>query len=507
MRLKELLSGSGASCVSGEVEVDIRSISLDSRSVEPGSLFIAIPGSRTDGNRHVREAVERGAAAVLSELGPPPAPMTLLRKDAPHRPVSWVKAERVEESMGRMACAFYGDPSASLAVVGVTGTNGKTTTTFLLESIFSRCGKTPGVIGTVGHRLGHRLLEKAGNTTPPSLELQRLLARMREGGATHVAMEVSSHGLALKRADEVSFDAAVLTNIARDHLDFHKTPEAYFEAKARLFDLLTRPSSPKPARVAVLNRDDASCARLQRLISGARIATFGFGAGADFRAGGEALTLEGATFRLSHAGRETAIRMRLIGRHNLRNALGAAAAAWSLGLPENRIIEGIAALKRVPGRLEPVEAGQGFSVFVDYAHTEDALAAVLDCLRSLTRGRILTVFGCGGERDAGKRGPMGAAAAAGSDLAIATSDNPRGEDPLEILRQIEEGIRLSKRENYRIVPDRKEAVFEAVRLAQPGDVVLIAGKGHEDAQILGARAVRFDDREVALAALKDSGKC
>ncbi|MEK9146416.1 MAG: cyanophycin synthetase, partial [Elusimicrobiota bacterium] len=268
-----------------------------------------------------------------------------------------------------------------------------------------------------------------------------------------------------------------------------------------------RPSSPKPVRVAVLNKDDASCARLQRLISGAQVATFGFGEGADFRACGDALTLEGATFRLSHAGRESAIRVRLIGRHNLRNALGAAAAAWSLGLPEAGIIEGLAALKRVPGRLEPVEAGQGFSVFVDYAHTEDALVAVLDCLRSLTRGRILTVFGCGGERDAGKRGPMGAAAAAGSDLAIATSDNPRGEDPLEILRQIEEGIRLSKRENYRIVPDRQEAVFEAVRLAQPGDVVLIAGKGHEDAQILGARAVRFDDREVALTALKDSGKC
>lgn len=507
MKLRELLAGSGAACVSGEEDVEIGSISLDSRRVEPGSLFIAVPGSRTDGNRHVKEAVDKGAVAVLSELAAPPAPMALLRKDDPRRPVSWAKAARVEESMGRVACAFYADPSASLRVVGVTGTNGKTTTTFLLESIFSRCGKVPGVIGTVGHRLRHRLLEKAGNTTPASPDLQRLLRRMREGGATHVAMEVSSHALALKRADEVSFDAAVLTNITRDHLDFHKTPQAYFDSKARLFDLLTRPSSPKGRRWAVLNKDDASCARLERLISGAEVRTFGFSEGADLRALGEVLSLEGTAFRLSRSGRELGVRLRLIGRHNLRNALGAAAAAWALDLPESGILEGLAALKSVPGRLEPVEAGQGFPVLVDFAHTEDALVAVLDCLRPLTRGRIITVFGCGGDRDSGKRGPMGAAAAAGSDLAIATSDNPRGEDPLEILRQIEEGIRRAGRENYRIVPDRKEAVFEAVRLAQPGDVVLLAGKGHEDTQTLAGRTVRFDDREAALAALKDSGKC
>ncbi|MBI5243831.1 MAG: UDP-N-acetylmuramoyl-L-alanyl-D-glutamate--2,6-diaminopimelate ligase [Elusimicrobia bacterium] len=498
MELKAILQGvAGARCC-GDAGIDVTGLAHDSRTVPAGGLFIALPGARTDGNRHIRDALERGAAALMSELSAPPPPMAAA--------ATWVQVPDVFSAMGRAADNYFGSPTASLAVIGVTGTTGKTTTTYFLESIISRCGGAPGVIGTIGHRLRHRTIEKAANTTPYSLDLMRLLARMREGGATHVAMEVSSHALATKRVEEVEFDAAVLTNLQRDHLDFHKTMDSYFEAKARIFELLTRASSSKSRRLAVLNRDDASFARFARAAAQAQALSYGFAPEADFRAEGLALGRQGTSFRLRRGGREWAVRLGLLGRHNAHNALAAAAAAWSLGLAPEGILEGLASLDRVPGRLEPVDAGQGFSVLVDYAHTDHALASVLETIRSLPHRRILAVFGCGGDRDAGKRGPMGAAACAGSDLAILTSDNPRTEDPAAIIAQIEEGIRRSGRQNYKIVPDRREAIYEALRQAQPEDAVLIAGKGHEDAQILRDRTIHFDDREVAREALKDLGK-
>jgi len=504
--LQEVLRGASGARIVGDAQAAIEGVAHDSRSVRPGWLFFALPGAKTDGNRHVKDALERGAAALMSELAPPPPPMTLSVPGREGRGAAWVQVDDVFAAMGRAADNFYRSPSSSLAVVGVTGTNGKTTTAFLLESVFSRCGKVPGVIGTVGHRLRHRLLEKASNTTPYSADLLRLLARMREGGATHVAMEVSSHALATQRVDEVEFDAAVLSNLRSDHLDFHKTQDAYFEAKARLFGLLTRVSSSKRRRLAVLNADDPRCAAFARAAAGADIVRYGFAEGADFRAEGVVLGRQGTRFRMTHGGREYAVRLRLLGRHNAENALAAAAAAWGLGLEPERILEGLAALDGVPGRLEAVEAGQPFTVLVDYAHTEDALASALDTLKALPHRRLLLVFGCGGDRDALKRAPMGAAAAERADVVVATSDNPRGEDPAAILSQIEEGLRRAGRQNYRIVPDRKEAIYEAVRVAQPEDVVLIAGKGHEDAQIFRDRTVHFDDREVARQALKDLGR-
>jgi UDP-N-acetylmuramoyl-L-alanyl-D-glutamate--2,6-diaminopimelate ligase len=507
VRLCDLLAGAGGARLLGDPNAEISSIAHDSRKVEPGGLFIALPGSRTDGNRHLLEAFSKGARAVMSELPAPAAPLGLPRAAPGSAPDArcWVQVPDAFAAMGAAANAFYGDPSSAMTVVGVTGTNGKTTVSYFLESIFSRCGKTPGVIGTITHRLAHRALEKSVNTTPNSLDLMALLSRMRSGGASHVAMEVSSHALAGRRVDEVDFDAAILTNLQRDHLDFHKTPEAYARAKQRLFELLHRAGSSKKDTLAVVNKDDPSAAAFARAAAPSRVLGFGSSPEAEVRFLGEALGRNGSFFRLRHAGREWTARARLLGRHNVANAAAAAAAALGLGLEARGVLEGIAALESVPGRLEPVSEGQPFGVLVDFAHTEGALACALAALRDLPRRRIITVFGCGGDRDPGKRGPMGAAACAGSDLVLLTSDNPRGEDPVSILAQIEEGIRRSGRQNYRIVPDRREAIFSALRLAQPEDIVLVAGKGHEETQILRGAELHFNDRQTVREALKELG--
>lgn len=504
MRLDALLAGVQTVFRSGGDAAEISGLSLDSRRTRPGDAFFALPGAKTDGNRFVRDALAKGAAAVLSELKPPPAPMALVAPGG--RAAVWVQIADIAAAMARASANFFGDPSAAMTVVGVTGTNGKTTVTYFLESIAARAGLAPGVIGTVSHRLRHQPLEPAVNTTPLSPDLTRLLARMRDGGAAFVAMEVSSHALATRRAAEVHFDAGIFTNLQSDHLDFHKTREDYFEAKAKLFALLERADSAKARRVAVLNRDDESCARLRRRVLAVPIATFGLGDGADCTAAGAVLSLHGTIFRLRHRGREWAARVRLPGEHNLRNALAAAACALELGLAPEAVVEGLGALERVPGRLEPVEAGQAFTILVDFAHTEDALRSTLAALRALPHRRLLTVFGCGGDRDRSKRGPMGLAACRGSDLAFATTDNPRGEDPMDILREIEAGLRAGGAENYRIIPDRREAIFEALRQAQKGDIVLLAGKGHEAVQILKDRAAPFDDRAVAQEAVRELGR-
>ncbi len=492
--LRELLREAGVARLVGSDEVVVRGLRHDSRQVQPGDLFFALCGARTDGNRFVKAALERGARVVVSELDAPPPPVCL---DA-----TWVRVADAALAMGRIADRFFGHPSGAMKVIGVTGTNGKTTTTYFLESIVAACGGTAAVVGTVDYRLAGRAIEKAPNTTPISLELLRLLARFRDGGATHVAMEASSHALALKRVEEVDFDAAIFTNISRDHLDFHKTPEDYFEAKARLFDLLTKPSSSKKDRVAAINADDARAAALRRRAAGARTLLFGLAAGADVRAERPREDVDGTSFELVFAGKAHPARIRLAGLYNVSNALGAAAAALGLGLPMGGVLQGLEALAGVPGRLERVDEGQPFGVFVDFAHTESALAAALSCLSRLPHKRLIAVFGCGGERDRGKRGPMGAAACRGSDLAVVTSDNPRREDPLAIIGEIEEGIRAAGLKNYKIQPDRKEAIELAVAQARPGDLVLIAGKGHEGYQILKEGTVAFDDREQARAALR-----
>ena len=495
MTLAELLRACPARRTVGNLNVNVSSLSHDSRSVAPGGVFFALPGSKTDGNRHAREALARGAVAVVSELEPPPPPAVM--------PGTWVVADDANETMGRIADAFFGHPSGTMTVVGVTGTNGKTTTTYFLESVVDAAGGLPGVVGTIESRLGGRRLSGAVNTTPISLELTRLLARMRDGGATHALLEVSSHALALKRVETVDFDAAIFLNISRDHLDFHKTTDAYFEAKGRLFDLLARAENRKRGKVAALNADDPRSHSLARRAIDCDVVNFGLTAAAkDLRGTILSADLNGSRFSLDWRGRKLEASVRLPGAYNVLNALAAAAAMLGLGTPSDRVLAGLSSLGAVPGRLEPVAEGQDFHVFVDYAHTDSALENVLAMLGALPHRRVLTVIGCGGDRDRTKRGPMGEAACRASDLAWLTSDNPRSEDPLMILADMEAGVRAAGLQNYRIVPDRGEAIAAAVAEARAGDVVLIAGKGHEDYQILRDRTVPFDDREAARAALR-----
>ncbi|MFA6316671.1 MAG: UDP-N-acetylmuramoyl-L-alanyl-D-glutamate--2,6-diaminopimelate ligase [Elusimicrobiota bacterium] len=496
MTLAELLRAAPGAEACGPTGMAVAGITHDSRRAAPGEVFFAVPSSRTDANRCVKDALQRGACAVVSELQAPPAPVSL--------GATWVRVPDIVPAMGRMADAFFGRPSAGLGVIGVTGTNGKTTVTYFLESIIAACGGMPAVVGTVNYRFQGRET-KAVNTTPISLELLRLLRRFKDEGATHVAMEVSSHALALRRADEVEFDAAVFTNLRRDHLDFHKTAEEYFQAKARLFELLCRADSSKKRRIAAVNGDDPRAAEVARAASEADVWTYGLKAGVRVTARDPALSPEGTRFELSIDGRRRECLIRLVGMHNVSNALAAAAAAAGLGFDEAGIAEGLSRLGTVPGRLEPVDAGD-FRVFVDYAHTDSAVETVLGYLRELPHGRLITVFGCGGDRDRTKRGPMGVAACRASDLAIVTSDNPRTEDPAAIIAEIEEGIKAAGLTNYAVVPDRREAIFSAVAEARAGDIVLIAGKGHEDQQILRERTVRFDDRETAREAVAARGR-
>jgi UDP-N-acetylmuramoyl-L-alanyl-D-glutamate--2,6-diaminopimelate ligase len=495
MLLKELLAGAPPSRVVGRDDILVSGLCHDSRALSKGDVFFALSGAKTDGNRHVKEAISKGACAIVSELEAPPPPFAL--------ELCWIQVENALVAMGRAADLFFSRPSQSMTIVGVTGTNGKTTTTYFLESIFKACGKIPGVIGTVDYRLDGRPLEKASNTTPLALELQRLLARFRDGGASHVAMEVSSHALSLKRVDEIDFDAAVFTNLSRDHLDFHRTEDEYFEAKAGLFDLLGRAASSKKRRSAILNADDPRSAELRHRIVGADIVTFGLSAAAAMRAEGVVPEEEGTRFELIFpSGKKRTARIKLVGLHNVLNALAAAATAWALNLGEEGILQGLWALSLVPGRLEPVPTTLGFKIFVDYAHTEAALRSVLEHLGNIPHRNIITVFGCGGERDGGKRGPMGQAACALSDSVFITSDNPRGEDPLKIIAEIQAPLKTAGLKNYKIEPDRGEAIAAAVRMAEPGDILLIAGKGHEDYQILKDKTVHFDDREAARSAVE-----
>lgn len=496
MTLAELLRACPARRAVGRVDVPVTGLKHDSREVVPGDLFFALPGSKTDGNRHVRDAFAAGAVAVVSELEPPPPPSIV--------PGTWIQAEDAAKAMGLISDAFFGHPSGAMTVVGVTGTNGKTTTTYFLESVVAAAGGTAGVAGTIDYRLAGETLAKAVNTTPISLELTRLLARFRDGGATHALMEVSSHALAQQRVETVDFDAAIFLNLTRDHLDYHKTVEAYFEAKARLIDLLARAGNAKSPKVAALNYDDPLAHHLKKRAVGCDAVSFGLSdAAKDLRGTILSADLNGTRFAADWRGRRLEGAIRLPGPHNVSNALAAAAAMLGLGTPADKVLAGLAALPSVPGRLEAVDEGQEFHVFVDFAHTDSALATVLGLLGSLPRRRILTVFGCGGDRDRTKRGPMGVAACRGSDRVFVTSDNPRSEDPGAIVADVVEGVRAAGLQNYNILPDRGEAIAAAIAEARPGDVVLIAGKGHETTQILRDRTTPFDDREAARAALRN----
>ena len=487
MRLSEILKGikykgCGRNLAEG---LEIGRVTADSRAVGKGDMFVAFRGYAADGYGFIGQAAAKGAGAIVAEKD----------FDAPGN-VAKVLVEDTRKVLPIIADNFYCHPSEKLKVIGVTGTNGKTTITYIIESILKRAGEEPGVIGTINYRLGGRTVP-AKNTTPGPLELQSMLAEMVKDSSHYAVMEVSSHALDQHRVDSVLYDAAIFTNITPEHLDYHKTPEEYFNAKAKIFRLL------KKGGVAVLNNDDPKVRALKGAIGG-KCVTYGLKEKADMTAKNMRLSIDDSKFDIiPPRGGKFSVKARLIGRHNVSNILAAAAACEALGIRREHIKEGIEAMAFVPGRLEGVECGQPFKVFVDFAHTEDALYNVLGLLREVSKARIITVFGCGGNRDKGKRPLMGRAACKLSDHVIITSDNPRFEDAGAIIDGIVGGVR-GEFHNYEIEPDRRKAIEKALSLAEVGSIVVMAGKGHEGYQIVGDKTLPFDDKEMVKAALRDA---
>ncbi|BCV24685.1 UDP-N-acetylmuramoyl-L-alanyl-D-glutamate--2,6-diaminopimelate ligase [Gelria sp. Kuro-4] len=500
-KLRALLENIPVTTLEGlgpEDDLSISQIAYDSRRVEPGGLFVAVRGFRQDGHFFLPEALARGARAVVvdrPEVAVPPGIAKVVVPDS-------------RQALPDLTAAFYDHPSRRLRVVGVTGTNGKTTTAFLSEAIFRAAGYRTGLIGTVENHVGAEVLP-VERTTPESLDVEELFCRMVKAGVTHAAMEVSSHALELGRVKNIEFDVAVFTNLTQDHLDFHKTLDNYRQAKAKLFQQLSRPGGKAGGRTAVINADDPSGAAMRRATQ-ARVLTYGVRQPADIRAGDIDIGLQAVEFTLHTPAGSERLRLHLTGLFSVYNALAACGVGLAQNIPLPVIKQALEGLPGVPGRFELVKEGQEFAVIVDYAHTPDGLENILKTAEEFARGRIILVFGCGGDRDRTKRPIMGRLAVEHADLTFITSDNPRSEDPLAIIREIEAGAKEegSPKGSYTLVPDRREAIRQALAAARPKDVVLIAGKGHETYQIIGDRTLPFDDRQVAREFLKEmTGQC
>lgn len=490
--------------LTGDPSVQVCGVSHDSRAIQPGWLFVAVPGAKSDGHDFVSQAVNAGAAAVLAER---PCP-----QDWPSS-IPWIQISGTRQALGAVAAAVFGHPTKKMIVVGITGTNGKTSLTYLLEAMVRAAGGVPGVIGTITYRWGNTE-RTASRTTPEASDLQRMLAEMSDAGVTHVLMEVSSHGLHLGRLDGCEFDVGVFTNLTQDHLDYHGNFEEYFQAKKLLFSKLL-PTSSKAKRVAAINLDDAYGRRLAGEIENMPVIGYGTTPDCQVRPGHVSMTSTGITGTLETGRGPLAINTRLTGAFNLQNVMAAVAVADALEMPAEAVQQGIHSVQVIPGRLERVPSARGH-VFVDYAHSPNALKNVLEALHSIRSGRIITIMGCGGDRDRAKRPLMGREAAAGSDFVVVTSDNPRSEDPMDIIRQIEQGVRdegftgMSSSSNnkpleaghYRIMPDRGEAIRWAVEHLEAHDILLVAGKGHETYQEINGVQYPFDDRETVRDALK-----
>ncbi len=492
MILRALLEAMGGPSFAGDGGVEVSGLASDSRRVRPGDLFFALAGLRQDGQAFVRQALAAGAVAAV--VGP----------DAPAGDGPLVRVPEPRRALAEAAAAFHGRPVRALRAVGVTGTNGKTTTTYLLESVFRAAGWRPGVLGTTGARLDGAV-RPLGYTTPEATELQALLREMADAGVEAVALELSSHALVQRRAYGLDLDAAVFTNLSHDHLDYHGTLEAYLDAKLMLFDGRNAPRPAKSA-TAVVNADDLVA---ETVVAAARrggmgLLRFGAAAGTDVRIARVDAAPDGLVVELV-AGSAYEVRLPLLGRYNAWNAAGAFAAALALGVAPARAAAGLAAVEGVPGRLERVAPAAGFEVVVDYAHTPDALERSLAAIREHVRGRLLLVFGCGGDRDRAKRPVMGRAARAGADEVWVTSDNPRGEDPAAIAEEILAGAGGAGGPVH-LELDRRAAIGLALAAARPGDAVLIAGKGHETTQSVGDRVLPFDDRDVARELLRERGR-
>jgi UDP-N-acetylmuramoyl-L-alanyl-D-glutamate--2,6-diaminopimelate ligase len=485
MKLDALLSQVATVKVDGSVDREITGIAYDSRRVKPGTLFVALKGEKVDGAAFVEKAVAAGAEAVVSET-------TEFKTRATN-----VTVMDARIALADLAAAFFQNPARALKIAGVTGTNGKTTVAFLIKHICEAALLRCGLIGTVRYEVGDRVLP-AARTTPESLDLHDLLWQMRSAGCKAAAMEVSSHALMQARVRGVEFDAAVFTNLTQDHLDYHKTMDAYFEAKATLFSGLAKQSKKKGK--AVINLDDRFGAQLvQRYGKEIPIITYGVGVHSDFRASNVRIDFNGTSYQLDAGGRSYLVRLPLIGQFNVYNSLAAIAAASVMGVDVRTGVLALSNASAVPGRLEAVPAQRQFRIFVDYAHTDDALLNVIRTCRELNPARLIVVFGCGGNRDKTKRPRMGAVVDEYANYAIVTSDNPRKENPEAIIEDIKPGMR---RGNYEVIVDRKQAIFKAVAMAQPRDIILIAGKGHETYQEFADHTAPFDDAAVAREALE-----
>ncbi|MGO4541374.1 UDP-N-acetylmuramoyl-L-alanyl-D-glutamate--2,6-diaminopimelate ligase [Paenibacillus sp. 2TAB19] len=491
MRIIELAELLITARLIGDGEIAPTGIASDSRKVENGQLFICLSGSKTDGHLHAPEAVRRGACAIVAERELDIDIPQLIVKDSRH-------------AAAVIADHYYGYPSRAMKLIGVTGTNGKTTTTYLIEQILQDQQQATGVIGTIEWRYGGRAFEVSG-TTPHSIELHRYLAEMRDAGTAYCAMEVSSHALAQGRVKGCRFRTAVFTNLTQDHLDYHQTMESYAAAKGLFFSRLgnTFTADASERTYAVLNADDEASAYFTRLTS-VDVVTYGIDHEADVRASNVRITASRTTFHVATFRGEIDISLQMAGRFNVYNALAAISAALIEGVELSRIKASLESIPGVPGRIESVHAGQDFAVIVDYAHTPDGLENVLLAIRQFAEKRVLCVFGCGGARDRKKRPIMGAIAAAYSDYVLVTSDNPRTEDRFMILKDIEVGLReaMIGSNKYELIADRKAAIEKAVEMASPGDVVLIAGKGHENYQEIEGVKHPFDDRSVARDAIR-----
>jgi UDP-N-acetylmuramoyl-L-alanyl-D-glutamate--2,6-diaminopimelate ligase len=505
MKLTGLFAGADLRRPIGNADAEISSLAYNSLQVAPGALFVALRGVKTDGNRFVFDAIQRGARAIASELPRPWSPQwaslfaseTATPHDVPPS-VEWIEVADARKALATAAANFFRRPAETLKLVGVTGTNGKTTTTYLIDSIVRAAGHAAGLFGTIAYRTP-RSNRVATNTTPESLELQSFLAEVRDAGGTYAVLEASSHALAMDRVWGCKFAVAVFTNLTRDHLDYHKTFEDYFAAKRRLLEGTGRGA---PA-LAVVNTDDPYGKRLKGLA--ARTLTYGLENGAEVTTRKFSLSFAGLEFTAQTPSGRLEVRSPLVGRINVYNILAAIGAALGLGIAREAIVAGIRSLGSVPGRFERIDQGQPFLLVVDYAHTDDALRNLIATARELNpAGRIITLFGCGGDRDRAKRPLMGEVAGNLSDLVVLTSDNPRSEDPLRIINDVVVGVQKTKA-RYVIEPDRAVAVERAIGEARSGDIVLLAGKGHETYQVLRDRTIDFDDREVARRLLRLRG--
>ncbi|MEG2017870.1 MAG: UDP-N-acetylmuramoyl-L-alanyl-D-glutamate--2,6-diaminopimelate ligase [Clostridium sp.] len=483
MKIVDLLAGLNYEFVSGERNIEINNPNYDSRKVQPGDVFFAITGFSTDGHKYIATAVERGAKVVVIEKD-----IELIEG------VTYIKVDNGRRALAMASCNFYDHPSRKMKLIGITGTNGKTTSAFMIKAILEAAGYKVGLIGTIANYIGSEELH-AERTTPESLELQELFNKMVEAGVDYCVMEVSSHSLDLCRVYGTNFEEGIFTNLTQDHLDFHKTFENYYKAKAKLFDI---------SKNSIINADDEYGERLIKEVNAkgtSKVTTYSIEKASDLK--GENIDLEstGMIFDLKLKGEMKQVSLSIPGRYNVYNALGCIGAALNQGIDINVIIKALA-MVTVPGRCENLTLGMNskFQVIRDYSHTPDSLENILENLRELTTGRLICIFGCGGDRDKTKRPIMGEIGTKLSDIAIITSDNPRSEEPFAILEDIVAGV---KKDNYKVIENREKAIKEALLIAQKGDIIVIAGKGHETYQILKNETIHFDEKEVVLKLMKE----